>query len=266
MHYLDEGYGAARPAAARRADLVVPVPQDRPGADAGGTRDRAGLLRLRPLRQAAPASRTTPTTSTPSSIARLVEELDLRDADRRRPGLGRPDRAPARRRAPRPRRAARDHEHRDRRRPPALGRVAALPRLRPPRRHRPRSRASSSASPASSVPDEVEAAYSAPWPVPESKAGVLAFPELVPISSQSIPTRRAHLRVRDALSRWEKPALVLFSDSDPIFSPRVAERIAAHIPGALEPEIVAGAGPLPAGGPGRADRRDGSGGSSTEGV
>ena len=36
--------------------------------------------------------------------------------------------------------------------------------------------------------------------------------------------------------------LVLFSDSDPIFSPRVAERIAAHIPGALEPEIVAGAG------------------------
>ena len=28
----------------------------------------------------------------------------------------------------------------------------------------------------------------------------------------------------------------------PIFSPRAAERIAAHIPGALEPELVVGAG------------------------
>lgn len=89
--------------------------------------------------------------------------------------------------------------------------------------------------------EEVEEAYSAPWPVPESKAGVVAFPDLVPISPEH-PDTPAHLRVRDELARWEKPALVLFSDSDPIFSPRVAERIAAHIPGALEPEIVEGAG------------------------
>ena len=89
--------------------------------------------------------------------------------------------------------------------------------------------------------DDVEEAYSAPWPVPESKAGILKFPDLVPISPDH-PDTPAHLRVREALGRWEKPALVLFSDSDPIFSPRVAERIAAHIPGALEPEIVAGAG------------------------
>jgi len=89
--------------------------------------------------------------------------------------------------------------------------------------------------------DAVEEAYSAPWPAPESKAGVLAFPEQVPTEPEH-PNTAPLLALRDSLGRWEKPALVLFSDSDPIFSPRVAERIAEHIPGAFDPEIVTGAG------------------------
>lgn len=89
--------------------------------------------------------------------------------------------------------------------------------------------------------DAVEEAYSAPWPVPESKAGVLAFPELVPTEPRH-PSTAAMLRVRDALARWERPALVLFGDSDPIFSTRVGERFCELLPGALPLEVVAGAG------------------------
>ena len=48
--------------------------------------------------------------------------------------------------------------------------------------------------------------------------------------------------VSDALSRWEKPALVAFSDSDPVFPhPRAGQVFVDLIPGAGEQVTIEGA-------------------------
>lgn len=91
------------------------------------------------------------------------------------------------------------------------------------------------------LPEDVLAAYDAPFPTPESKAGILAFPELVPTELEH-PNARPLLAVRNALKSWTKPALVVFGDSDPIFSPRDGERMAELIRGAEPAETLARAG------------------------
>ncbi len=80
--------------------------------------------------------------------------------------------------------------------------------------------------------DDVAAAYDAPFPTPESKTGVVMFPELVPTDLDH-PSARTMIEVREALKTWDKPALVFFGDSDPIFPPEVAERFAARMPNAV---------------------------------
>jgi haloalkane dehalogenase len=93
----------------------------------------------------------------------------------------------------------------------------------------------------SDLAPEVRAAYEAPFPTVESKAGAAEFPLLVPISDDQ-PGADVMREVMDELSRWEKPALVMFSDSDPVFPyPRSGDVFCDLIPGAGEQVRVEGA-------------------------
>ncbi len=87
---------------------------------------------------------------------------------------------------------------------------------------------------------EVVAAYEAPFPNLESKAGAQMFPLLVPLTEDE-PGVAEMLAVQDALSRWDKPALVAFSDSDPVFPfPRSGEVFTELIPTAGEQVRIEG--------------------------
>jgi haloalkane dehalogenase len=88
---------------------------------------------------------------------------------------------------------------------------------------------------------EVRAAYEAPFPTVDSKAGAAQFPLLVPTADDQ-PGASVMREVMDELSRWEKPALVMFSDSDPVFPyPRSGQVFCDLIPGAGEQVPVEGA-------------------------
>jgi haloalkane dehalogenase len=76
--------------------------------------------------------------------------------------------------------------------------------------------------------DAVIAAYEAPFPTPESKAGARAFPLMLPTSPDA-PGAEAGQRVLDAIKDDGRPKLVLWADSDPIIPPPVGERLAQSL-------------------------------------
>ncbi len=91
------------------------------------------------------------------------------------------------------------------------------------------------------LPPEVIAAYEAPFPNAESKAGAQRFPLLVPISADDTGASEM-AAVQQALGSWTKPALVAFSDSDPVFPyPQSGEVFTNLIPSAGEQVRIEGA-------------------------
>lgn len=94
---------------------------------------------------------------------------------------------------------------------------------------------------ATELPDDVVAAYDAPFPTAESKAGAAQFPLLVPTSEHE-PGAETMRGVAAKLGQWRKPVLLAFSDQDPVFPfPKAGERFVEMIPSATEQLRIEGA-------------------------
>jgi haloalkane dehalogenase len=65
------------------------------------------------------------------------------------------------------------------------------------------------------LPDDVVAAYDAPFPAESYKEGARQFPLLVPISRDD-PAAAANVAAWEVLSQWRKPFVTAFSDQDPV--------------------------------------------------
>jgi len=93
---------------------------------------------------------------------------------------------------------------------------------------------------ASDPGDGVAAAYDAPFPTKESKAGARAFPLMLPTAPDA-PGAEAGQRVLEALREDRRPTLMLWADSDPVLPITTGERFAEAI-GRDRPQLVSDAG------------------------
>ncbi len=90
--------------------------------------------------------------------------------------------------------------------------------------------------------DASRQAYDAPFPDESFKAGPRAMPLLVP-TAPTDPATEANRAAWERLTRWDKPFLVAFSDSDPITGP-MAPVLRKLVPGTRDREhpVLADAG------------------------
>jgi haloalkane dehalogenase len=92
------------------------------------------------------------------------------------------------------------------------------------------------------LPEEVRAAYEAPFPTRRHMAGARIMPSLVPIDPGD-PAAPANEKAWEVLRRWERPFLTAFSDGDPI-TRGLEATFQTEIPGARDqPHVtIEGAG------------------------
>jgi haloalkane dehalogenase len=76
--------------------------------------------------------------------------------------------------------------------------------------------------------DEVVAAYDAPYIDAASKAGARAFPLILPTTPEAAGAVEGK-RVADGLREDDRPSLVLWADSDPILPFSVGERVSSEL-------------------------------------
>ncbi len=76
--------------------------------------------------------------------------------------------------------------------------------------------------------DAVIAAYEAPFPTPESKAGARAFPLLIPLEPDA-PGAAEGRRVAEALRADQRPSLVLWADSDFVLPFEQGEQVSSRL-------------------------------------
>ena len=88
--------------------------------------------------------------------------------------------------------------------------------------------------------EEVIAGYEAPFPNSDAKAGVRAFPLILPLTPVA-PGAQAGQRVLEGLRGDQRPKLVLWADSDPVLPLKTGERFAQAL-GTRIDHVVAKAG------------------------
>ncbi len=78
------------------------------------------------------------------------------------------------------------------------------------------------------MPDDVFAAYEAPFPDEASKAGARAFPPMIPTDPDH-PDAREGLRALEIFAAGSWPKLVLWADKDPVLPRKLGDVLAARI-------------------------------------
>lgn len=90
--------------------------------------------------------------------------------------------------------------------------------------------------------DAEVAAYDAPYPGPEYKAGAQVFPALVPVSPDMDGVALGQAAARFWAEEWRGPSFMAVGGADPVLGPAVMEKLRATIHGCPEPMVIPDAG------------------------